>query len=115
MDEKKELCNCGCEQEDCACEFDDEIVELTTDDGKVIKCFHLGTIEYKEKFYAAFEPAEEVEGISEEEIVIFEVAMTEDDSNESELLPVENEKLLDEVFEEFCKRLEEEPEATEEE
>ncbi len=119
MDENKKTCDCGCNHEEeikncdcghenCDCgndEFDEEIVELTTDDGRKIKFFHLGTIDYKEKFYAAFQPAEEIEGIDEEEMVIFEVAMVDDSCEESELLPIEDQKLLDSVYDEFCKRL----------
>ena len=115
--DKKEKCTCGCEHEehvcdcehdkdcDCGCQEFDEIVELTTDDGRKLKFFFVGTIEYKEKFYSAFEPAEEIEGMSEDDLVIFEV--TGDDEEPADLLPVEDEKLLEEVFEEFCRVLEE--------
>lgn len=115
-EEKK--CNCGCDEEtcdcecedECECEIDDEVIELTTDDGKVYKMFLVGTIEYKGKTYSAFEPAEEIEGISEDDIIIFEVV---GDEESAELLPVEDETLLDEVFEEFCKALEEDAEDAE--
>lgn len=107
-DKEKKLCDCGCEHEDCDCEFEDEIVELTTDDGKKLKFFFVGTIEYKGKNYSAFEPAEEIEGISEDDLIIFE--LSGDDEETADLLPVEDEKLLDEVFEEFCKALEEDEE-----
>ncbi len=121
---KKEKCTCGCENEelhtcdcgehdcdcsehdcDCGC-MDEDIVELTTDDGRKIKFFFVGTIEYKGKIYSAFEPAEEIEGMSEDDLVIFEVAGVDED--DAELLPVEDEGLLEEVFEEFCRVLEEE-------
>ncbi len=120
MAEEKKVCGCGCGQEDCTCEedtcecegvceceVDDEPIELTTDDGKVYKVFLVGTIEYKGKTYSAFEPAEEIEGISEDDIILFEVV---GDEESAELLPIEDEKLLDEVFEEFCKALDEEDE-----
>ena len=61
---------------------------------------------YKGKNYSAFEPAEEIEGISEDDLIIFE--LSGDDEETAELLPIEDEKLLDEVFEEFCKALDEE-------
>lgn len=115
---KKEKCTCGCENEeihshdcdcgehdcDCGC-MDEDIVELSTDDGRKLKFFFVGTIEYKGKIYSAFEPAEEIEGMSEDDLVIFEVAG--DDEETAELVPVEDEGLLDEVFEEFCRVLEE--------
>lgn len=107
-------CDCGCEHEhdhcDCGCE--DDIVELTADDGRKLKFYFVGTIEYKGKNYSAFEPAEEIEGISEDDLIIFE--LSGDDEETAELLPIEDEKLLDEVFDEFCKALDEEEDFEEE-
>ena len=118
-EEKKKHCDCGCEHDehehcDCGCEHDehcdcgceDDIVELTTDDGKKLKFFFVGTIEYKGKNYSAFEPAEKIDGIEEEDLIIFELAG--DDEETADLLPIEDEKLLDEVFNEFCKALDDE-------
>ncbi len=108
MSEKEKKCTCGCDEHGCDCgceEVDDEIVELTTDDGKKLKFYFVGTIEYKGKNYSAFEPAEQIEGIEDDDLVIFE--LNGDDEETCDLLPVEDEKLLDEVFEEFCRVLEE--------
>ena len=104
--EKKE-CTCGCGEHDCdcGCEDCDDIVELTTDDGKKLKFYFVGTIEYKGKVYSAFEPAEQIDGIEDDDLVIFE--LSGDDDETAELLPIEDEALLDEVFEEFCRVLEE--------
>lgn len=112
MSEKEKKCACGCDHTDnggvCDCgTFEDEgIVELTTDDGKKYKFYFVGTIEYQGKAYSAFEPAEQVEGIEDDDLIIFELA--EGDDENAELLPVEDEAVLDAVFEEFCKALEEE-------
>ncbi len=121
MSEKeKKACGCGCEHEhthcdhdcdcdcgddccDCGCE--DDIVELTGDDGKKMKFYFVGTIEYKGKTYSAFEPAEQIEGIEEDDLVIFE--LSGDDEETAELLPIEDDALLDEVFNEFCRVMEE--------
>lgn len=121
MSEKEKKCNCGCDEHkhdhecDCGCDHDhdcdcdcgceDEIVELTTEDGKKLKFYFVGTIEYKGKYYSAFEPAEQIEGMEDDDLVIFE--LSGDDEETADLLPVEDEKLLDEVFEEFCRVLEE--------
>ena len=107
MSEKEKKCNCGCDEHghDCECGCEDDIVELTTDDGKKLKFDFVGTIEYKEKMYSAFEPAEQIDGIEDDDLVIFELAG--DDEETADLLPVEDEALLDEVFEEFCRVLEE--------
>ncbi len=118
MSEKKkhlhdEECDCGCHhdhehEEGCDCGCEDDIVELTTDDGKKLKFYFVGTIEYKGKNYSAFEPAEEIEGIEEDDLIIFE--LSGDDEESADLLPIEDDKLLDEVFEEFCKALDEDEE-----
>ncbi len=106
---EKKNCTCGCEGEECTCgddcSCDEDIVELTTDDGKKLKFFFVGTIEYKGKNYSAFEPAEEIDGLSEDDLVIFE--LSGDDEETADLLPIDDEALLDEVFEEFCRVLEE--------
>ena len=86
-------------------------VELTADDGRKLKFFFVGTIEYKGKNYSAFEPAEEMEGMNEDDLVIFEVSG--DDEETAELLPIEDDALLDEVFQEFCRVLEEDEMAEE--
>lgn len=108
MSEKEKKCSCGCDEHgadcDCGCN-DDEPIELITDDGKKLKFYVVGTIEYKGKNYSAFEPAEQMEGIEDDDLVIFELAG--DDEETCELLPIEDEALLDEVFEEFCRVLEE--------
>ncbi len=122
MSDKEKKCTCGCDEHcdcehehehdcDCGCECDDEIVELTTEDGKKLKFYFVGTIEYKGKNYSAFEPAEQIDGIEEDDLIIFE--LSGDDEETADLLPVEDEALLDEVFEEFCRILEEDEAADE--
>ena len=85
-------------------EMEDEIVELIADDGRKLKFYFIGTLEHKDKIYVAFEPAEEIEGVELESLVIFELAgETEEDS---ELLPITNEKLLEEVYNAFVEAME---------
>ena len=115
MEDKEKKCTCGCDEHDCdcnhehdcdcGCDHDDDIVILTTDDGKQLKFYFVGTIEYKGKNYSAFEPAEQIDGIEDDDLIIFE--LSGDDEETADLLPVEDEALLDEVFEEFCRVLEE--------
>ena len=115
-DKEKCTCHgeeCDCHEHDCecGCDCEEDIVELTTDDGKKLKFFFVGTIEYKGKAYSAFEPAEEIDGLSEDDLVIFD--LSGDDEETAELIPIEDEALLDEVFEEFCRVLEEDELASE--
>lgn len=113
-------CDCGCEHthaegencnDACDCGCEDDIIELIADNGEKLKFYFIGTIEYKGKNYSAFEPAEEIEGLSEDDLVIFELSGTEGEG--ADLLPIEDDKLLDEVFEEFCRVLDEEDEFAE--
>ena len=84
--------------------MEDEPVELIADDGRKLKFWFIGTLEHKDKVYAAFEPAEEIDGIELESLVIFElVGETEEDT---ELLPVSDEKLLEEVYNAFVEAME---------
>ena len=66
-------------------------------------------IEYKSRWYAFFQPAEEEEG-DENEVTILEIVSEE---GAEELVPIEDDKLLDEVFEEFCRVMEEDDDADE--
>ncbi len=117
MSEKEKKCNCGCDEHghdcECGCEGEDDIVELTTEDGKKLKFYFVGTLEYQGKLYSAFEPAEQIEGIEDDDLIIFE--LSGDDEETADLLPVEDEAVLDAVFEEFCKALDEAEELEEQE
>ena len=99
-EQDKKKCNCGCDDEcdcnskencdcdsncDCGCGCEEDIVELTTDDGKKLKFYLVGTIEYKGKYYSAFEPAETIDGIEDDDLVIFELS-GEEEATADELL-----------------------------
>lgn len=95
-------------------EFDDGIgdedvnlVELIDEEGKTHECYHLATFEYKEKWYAVFQSAEDDE---DDSVTILEIV---EDGDEEQLLPVEDDSLLDEVFDEFCRIMEEDEDADE--
>ena len=110
MSEKK-LHEAGC---DCGCEDEEEVnlVELKDDEGKIHKCYHIGTIEYKERWFAFFQPAdEESEDEEGEDVAILEIKKGDDE--EEMLYPVDDDKLLDEVFDEFCRVMEEDDDADE--
>lgn len=98
-------------------ENDENIVVLEDEDGKTARYEHVGTIEYKGEWYCFFTPeatAEESEGEDEddvEEIAVFRLVGEEDDER---LEIVEDDALLDEVFEEFCRLYDEEDDEEEE-
>ena len=90
---------------------DEDLIDLVDDKGRHLKFFHVGSTEYLNKWYAFFMPAEDIEGLADEEVVIFEVA--QDENGDEILLPVEDHALLENVYEQFCKEMEEEADAEE--
>ncbi len=75
-------------------ELDEEVIELIDDDGKVIKFKILDVIEYKGEKYTLLLAAEPSEEIAEDEVVIFRL-----NEDEQVLEPIEDDALLEEVFE----------------
>ena len=74
-------------------QLDDGIIELVDDEGKVINFKLLDVTEYKGVKYTLLLAAEPNEEIAEDEVVIFRL------NEEAETLePIEDEKLLEEVF-----------------
>ena len=84
-------------------ELEDGIIELIDDDGKVINFKLLDVTEYKGVKYTLLLAAEPNEEIAEDEVVIFRL-------NEAEetLEPIEDEKLLQEVFDFYQQEAEDE-------
>jgi len=87
-----------------------EVVELVDDTGRTLKFYHIYTMQYKNEWYAFFQPAEDIPGTEEDSVIIFHISG--DEGNEV-LLPIEDEDLLDEIFDEFCTVMEEEEAADE--
>jgi len=83
-------------------EEEERIIELEDDEGNVEKYYHIATIEYRKDMYCVFQKAEPETEEEEDEVVIFRL-----NEEAGELLPLEDEQLLDEVFAEFCHQYEE--------
>lgn len=94
--EEKEILNAQNEEEI----GDDEVVQLVTEDGETLDFFFVASIEYKGEWFAFFQPAEPMADIEEDEIVIFKIA---EENGEDIFEPIEDEKLLDEVYDEYVK------------
>lgn len=75
-------------------EEESEIIELIDDAGKVIKFKLLDVTEYKGEKYTLLLAAEPSDEIADDEVVIFRL-----NEKEETLEPIEDEKLLEEVFE----------------
>ena len=74
----------------------DEPIEIFDEDGNKLEYYLIGTMDYEDKNYAFFQPAETVEGADPDDVVIFEV-----DEKNKILLPIEDEEYLDKIFEKF--------------
>ena len=81
-------------EEETAEEEREEIVELIDDNGNVLKFKLLDVTEYKGVKYTLLLAAEPNEEIAEDEVVIFRL-----NEEEEVLEPIEDDKLLEEVFE----------------
>ncbi len=75
-------------------EEESEIIELIDDAGKIIKFRLLDVTEYKGEKYTLLLAAEPNDEIADDEVVIFRL-----NEKEETLEPIEDEKLLEEVFE----------------
>ena len=75
-------------------EEETELIELIDDDGKVIKFKLLDVTEYKGEKYTLLLAAEPSDEIADDEVVIFRL-----NEKEETLEPIEDEALLEEVFE----------------
>jgi len=79
----------------------ENILVLTDEDGNELECEYLDSITYQNKEYAILYPLDQDE--DEGEVIIMEVL---DDDEGEEFHPVEDEAILDAVFEEYMKIVE---------
>ena len=84
----------------------DGIVELIDEDGKNVKFEFLMMLEHEGGNYLLLTPAEEIEGVDEDEIVILKVET--DDKGEDVYVSVNDEKLLETLFEKYLTMVENE-------
>ncbi|MCI8421781.1 MAG: DUF1292 domain-containing protein [Clostridia bacterium] len=83
---------------------DEEIIVLADEEGKEVEFKHIATLDYEEEWYIYLEPLEGVEEDAEEaEMVIFHI-QSDADGNDV-FVPVEDEELLDKLYNEFLKEL----------
>lgn len=74
-------------------------VELVDEDGKSMLFAHLMTLDYKEERFVLLSPEEQESEEGEEEVVILKV--TQDDNGEDLYENIDDDALLDEVFDAF--------------
>ena len=73
-----------------------EIIEIENEDGEVVEYYLVGCMNYKGKDYAFFQPAEEIEGVSSDSIIAYEMLKDGDTLKE-----IEDESLYAEIMEEY--------------
>lgn len=79
-------------------EENENYITLTDDDGNEVSFEVIGEVEYKERYFAVLLPFDEDE--DDNGVVIFEI-MPSDDEEMGEFLSIDDDKLLNEVFEKF--------------
>ena len=80
------------------------LVTLIDEQGREVEVDLVATFDYEKKRYAALLPIDDVENVGEDEVVLLEIVKTPD----GEIYrPIENEILLNEVFNEFLEILDE--------
>lgn len=93
------------ENENCEIFDEEDIVTLQDEEGNPIKFIEVACVEYENNFYVLLSPAEEVEGIAEDEVIVCKL---EDQDDETQLIvPVQDEELMQKVFDEYLKTAEE--------
>lgn len=86
-------------------EIEEDLITLLDEDNNEINFLHTATVEYEGAMYVFLQPAEDMEDIEEDEVVVFKVE--KDEKGEDLFVPIEDEELLSKVYEEFTKLIEE--------
>jgi uncharacterized protein YrzB (UPF0473 family) len=85
----------------------DDIVVLVDEDGEEVEFEHIDTIEMNDNEYVVLAPLDRIDPDQEdEEVVILKVEHSED--GDDSFITIDDDDELDEVFDEFQSRMEEE-------
>ena len=85
----------------------DNVVTLTNSKGENVEFIELASISLPHGFYTILKPKEKIEGLSENDAIVFKVIENIEDSTQSYELVID-EEILEEVFEEYNNSKEEE-------
>lgn len=83
----------------------DDVITLTNADGEEVDFIEIAGIAYNSEFYAILQPVELLEGMADDEALVFRVSKTETDEDKFEI--VLDDEIIDGVFEEYNKLLDE--------
>ena len=81
---------------------DEEVITLYDDDNNPMDFYEVAVVEYGDDLYALLQPAEEIEGIADDEVVIFRIEEAEGEEDDY-FYPVEDEATQEAVFEEYLR------------
>ncbi len=81
--------------------IDEEVITLYDENNNPVDFDEVAVVEYMGEFYALLQPIEPMEGLGEDEAIIFKVVQKDDETDEFE--PVTDESILDAVFNEYLK------------
>ena len=84
---------------------DEDIVTLMTESGEEVDFVEIAGINHKGKFYAILQPVELLEGMEDDEALVFEVVRNADGSDGFNV--VLDDEIIDAVFEEYNRLLDE--------
>jgi len=76
---------------------EDSVITLYDDENAPIDFFEIASVEFEGKFYELLQPVDAVDGIEEDEAVIFEYTVDEE-TGDKMFKPVFDETLLDSIF-----------------
>jgi len=82
----------------------DDIIILTNQDGQDVEFYNEAIITHEGLNYVVLKPVNEIEGIAEDEVLIFEFI---NENEEGQFYLVENEQLADEIFAKYLVLLDE--------
>ncbi|MBQ8545744.1 MAG: DUF1292 domain-containing protein [Clostridia bacterium] len=80
-------------------EYEEDIVTLTSPDGEKIDFIEIAGIAHKDGFYLILQPVELLEGMTEDEALVFKVSQTEDGEEKFEIEL--DEEIIEAVFAEY--------------
>ena len=83
-------------------EENDEKIYIKDNDGKEIAFEQVAVVDFEENYYAVLYPVTKIEGVGEDEAVVFLI-----DEEKDQLVYVEDERVIDGVYKEYCKLLDE--------
>ncbi len=82
---------------------DEELIVLADEEGQEVEFHHIATLDYKDEWYIYLQPVE-LGDMDEDEMLIFKIEADEDGNDT--FVPVEDEQLLQTLYDEYLKECE---------